>query len=59
MERGLKMLMHSVIIAFIAYLIMFYGFKQTQNIAENRSILLGAVVVSYMIMFGHKLPNIA
>lgn len=57
MERGLMMLLHAVIIGLILYLIMLFGFKQTQSVAENRSILMGAIVLIYMILFGHGLPK--
>lgn len=57
MERGLIMLMHSVIIGFVLYLIMIYGLGQSQSLAENRSILIAAVVLIYMILFGHGLPT--
>lgn len=57
MERGLVMLLHSIIIAFIAYLIMIYGLKQKQSVAENRSLILGAILLLYMIVFGHGLPT--
>ncbi len=56
MERGLLMLMHSVIIAIVAYLVMFYGLKQLQSVAEVRSLYIGAIVLIYMLTFGHKLP---
>jgi len=57
MERGLVMLMHSIIIGLVLYLIMIYGIGQSQALAENRSILLAAIVLIYMILFGHGLPN--
>ncbi len=57
MERGLTMLLHSFIIGVVLYLIMLYGLKQQQRIAENRSILVAAVVLIYMILFGHGLPT--
>jgi len=50
------MLMHSVIIAIVAYLVMFYGLKQLQSVAEVRSLYIGAIVLIYMLTFGHKLP---
>jgi len=56
-ERGLIMLGHSVIIGFVAYLIMLYGLKQSPMRAENRSILLGSLVLAYMIIFGHSIPS--
>jgi hypothetical protein len=36
---------------------MFYVAKQDQQIAESRSILIAAVSLIYMILFGHSLPN--
>jgi|TARA_X000000950_G_C13420573_1_gene459937 hypothetical protein len=57
MERGLMMLLHSVIIGVLLYLVMIYLLKQPQVVAENRSVLIGAVVLIYMVVFGHGLPN--
>jgi hypothetical protein len=56
MERGLVMLLHSVIIGIILYLAMVFGLGQAQPIAENRSILLSCGILIYMILFGHGLP---
>ncbi len=57
MERGTTMILHSVIIGIVAYLIMFYGLKQSIVVAENRSILFAAIILIYMILFGHGLPT--
>lgn len=57
MERGLVMIVHSVIIALLSYVLMFYGLKQSQSMAENRSVLVGAVALAYMVVFGHELPS--
>jgi hypothetical protein len=57
MERGLVMAFHSVVIALILYVIMLFVLKQPSQVAEDRSILLGAVILIYMILFGHGLPN--
>jgi hypothetical protein len=57
MESGRIMLLHSLIIGVFLYLFMFYILRQKQSVAENRSILLAAVILVYMILFGHKLPN--
>ena len=57
MESGLTMLVHSVIIGVILYIFMFYILKQRQPVAENRSIILAAVVLIYMIVFGHGMPT--
>lgn len=57
MESGLTMLMHSAIIGIILYFIMTMILKQRQAVAENRSLLLAAVTLIYMILFGHGLPT--
>jgi hypothetical protein len=57
METGLMMLLHSVIIGILLYLIMIYLLGQRQVVAENRSILLAALILVYMIMFGHGMPK--
>ena len=56
-ESGLTMVLHSVIIGILLYLIMLYILKQKQIVAENRSILLAAFILIYMILFGHGLPT--
>ena len=57
MEPGRMMLLHSVIIGILLYLFMFFVLGQRQMVAENRSILLAALVLVYMILFGHGLPG--
>jgi putative effector of murein hydrolase len=57
MERGLIMLLHSVIIGLILYILMVFVFKQKEAVAENRSILISAVILIYMILFGHGVPD--
>ena len=57
MESGLTMLLHSAIIGVILYVVMVYVLKQRQVVAENRSIVLAAVVLIYMIVFGHGMPT--
>jgi len=57
MERGLVMVLHSVIIGIVLYFIMTLGLQQQNNVAENRSILIAAGVLIYMIVFGHGLPT--
>ena len=57
MERGLMMLLHSVIIGLVLYLIMLLGLKQSADVAETRSILIAAVTLIYMLLFGHGLPK--
>ena len=57
MERGLVMTFHSIVIALILYVFMLFVLKQSSQVAEDRSILLGAVILIYMILFGHGLPK--
>jgi len=57
MEKGRMMVLHSVIIGILLYLFMIFVLGQTQSVAENRSILLAALILIYMILFGHKLPT--
>jgi len=57
MERGLMMLAHSLIIGVLLYIFMIYMLKQKPAIAENRSILIAAFILAYMILFGHGLPT--
>lgn len=57
MERGLEMVLHSVIIGLILYMLMVFVLKQKEEVAENRSILITAFVLIYMVVFGHGLPN--
>jgi hypothetical protein len=57
MEGGLMMLLHSIIIGVLLYLFMFFILGQKQIVAENRSVLLAAFVLVYMILFGHGLPT--
>lgn len=51
------MVLHSVVIGIILYAIMLLILKQSQAVAENRSICIAAAVLIYMIVFGHGLPG--
>lgn len=57
MENGRMMLLHSVIIGVLLYIFMIFILKQKQPVAENRSILIAALILIYMILFGHGLPT--
>jgi hypothetical protein len=56
-ERGLVMVFHAVIIGFLLYLFMVYGLGQRSVVAEDRSIVVSAVVLIYMVLFGHGYPG--
>lgn len=57
MESGRMMVLHAVVIGVFLYLLMTFALGQKQIVAENRSILLAALVLIYMILFGHGLPT--
>ena len=57
MEKGRMMVLHSAVIGILIYIYMIYILGQNQRVAENRSILLGALALMYMILFGHSLPT--
>jgi ABC-type arginine/histidine transport system permease subunit len=57
MESGLTMVLHSVIIGIILYIFMTLVLKQKEKIAENRSVLISAFALIYMVVFGHGLPT--
>ena len=56
-ERGIEMVAHAAIIGIILYFIMTVVLKQPQRIAEDRSVAIAGVVLVYMVVFGHGLPN--
>jgi len=57
MEGGFTMFIHSAIITAVLYVIMKFILKQSEMVAQDRSILIGAFVLIYMILFGHSLPT--
>ena len=57
MESGATMLFHSIVIGIVLYVFMAFILGQRQIVAENRSIVISAFALIYMIMFGHGLPR--
>jgi len=57
MESGRMMLLHSMIIGLFLYFLMVFLGGQKQIVAENRSIMIAAFILIYMILFGHGLPT--
>ena len=57
MEQVLMLLSYVTIIGLILYAIMFYGLKQSQSMAEDRSILAAALLLAYMVLFGRDFPR--
>jgi TRAP-type C4-dicarboxylate transport system permease small subunit len=56
-ERGAVMFAHSAMIGIAIYMMMRYVFSQPALVAEDRSIVIAAFVLIYMIMFGHGMPG--
>lgn len=56
-ERGVIMLAHSALIGIAIYLMMRFVFNQPALVAEDRSIVIAAFVLIYMVMFGHGMPG--
>ena len=57
MERGTTMLTHAAVIGVVLYVAMVFGLKQEPVVAENRSILIAAAVLIYMVLYGHGMPT--
>ena len=57
MENALMMFVHSLIITIFLYVIMRFVLNQSNNKALDRSILIGACILIYMILFGHGAPT--
>jgi putative effector of murein hydrolase len=55
-ENGTSHVLHAIILTAVLYAIMVYVFNQKNNVAIDRSILIGTVMLVYMILFGHKFP---
>jgi hypothetical protein len=56
MESGFNMVIHSIIITILLYAVMVYLFKQSVPVATDRSVLIGAITLIYMVLFGHSIP---
>jgi hypothetical protein len=56
-ERGSMMLAHAAIIGAVIYMVMRFVLNQSALVAEDRSIVIAAFVLIYMVMFGHGMPN--
>ena len=56
MDSGFTMVIHSIVITAILYVLMVYVLKQSVSVATDRSILIGAIILIYMTLFGHTFP---
>jgi hypothetical protein len=53
----LNMLIHSIVIAFLLYLILHFWMNYSRVVAQKYSIIVGIIVLIYMLVFGHQLPR--
>lgn len=51
------MLVHAAMIGAVIYIVMRFVLNQSALVAEDRSIVIAAIVLIYMVMFGHGMPN--
>jgi hypothetical protein len=57
METARMMVVHAILLGIVFYLFSVFVLKQKTGVAEERSILLAALALIYMIIFGHGLPT--
>lgn len=57
MESTPTHIVHAALITAVLYLIMRFALGQSYKMAMTRSVLIGAVALIYMILFGHGLPT--
>jgi hypothetical protein len=57
MESSMDMLMHSAGIAVIIFLVLRFLLKQKKDQAEARAMLIGALSLVYMLIWGHGAPS--
>ena len=48
--------MHSAILVVVLFFVM-KAMGQPESMAMSRSVLIGALALSYMVMYGHKMPG--
>jgi hypothetical protein len=56
MESALMMVVHGAVIGAVLYLIMRFGLKTGEVVAQTRAVLVGLLAALYMLLFGHNLP---
>tara|TARA_B100001287_G_scaffold261294_1_gene250209 strand:+ start:35 stop:229 length:195 start_codon:yes stop_codon:yes gene_type:complete len=49
-------IMHSAILVVVLFFVM-KAMGQSEAMAMSRSVLIGALALAYMIMYGHKMPG--
>ncbi len=55
-EESTKMVLHCIVITSVLYFVMTGVLKQSNDVAMDRSIVIGSVILIYMILYGHNFP---
>ena len=55
-ESTPTMVVHGAIVGAVLYMVMRYLLKQPNTVAVDRSTVVGLLVATYMIVFGHTFP---
>ena len=55
--QSFEHIIHSTVLGAILYFGMVNGLQQNKEVALDRSTLIAAVFLAYMILFGHNLPT--
>ena len=58
MDSVFQHLFHAILLSVVLYILMKFVLGQSESKSLNRSILLGAIALIYMILFGHGLPRV-
>ena len=56
MENSTTMVLHAILITAALFAIMKYLLKQSTPVAMDRSVVIGAVILIYMVLYGHSFP---
>jgi ABC-type phosphate transport system permease subunit len=57
MRGAMNHLSHSILLGILLYFVMVFILKQPYEMAQDRSMLIAALALAYMILFGHSLPS--
>jgi hypothetical protein len=57
MDQPWMMVVHALVIGVVLFVLMKFVLKQSDEVAERRSILIAALALIYMIVFGHGMPT--
>jgi len=56
METPFAHVIHSIVITSVLYVIMTSVLKQSTQVATDRSVFIGTLILLYMVLFGHSFP---